>query len=60
MPIETEAELERAVAEFQRLSGAPAGSADERRWRELDAEIKVYALSHPREMSPGKPEGSVA
>lgn len=60
MTIDTLADLERAMAEFQRLQNAPRDSADERRRRELDAEIKAYAVQHPGEMSPGKPDGSIA
>ncbi|NYZ12081.1 hypothetical protein HL658_05930 [Azospirillum sp. RWY-5-1] len=60
MTIDTLADLERAVAEFQRLQNAPHGSADERRRRELDAQIKAFAVQHPGDMSPGKPDGSIA
>ncbi|WP_448205037.1 hypothetical protein [Azospirillum sp. sgz302134] len=55
MAIETERDLERAVAEFQRLSDAPAGSPDERRRRELDAEIKAFYVQHTDDLRVGKP-----
>lgn len=60
MTINTVEELERAMAEFQKLQNAPPDSADERRRRELDAEIKAFAVQHPGELRPAKPEGSVA
>lgn len=55
MPINSENELERAVAEFQRLADEPAGSAGERRRRELDADIKVYYAQCGHEMRRAKP-----
>lgn len=55
MPISSERELERAVAEFQRLNDAPADSPDARRRRELDADIKDYYQRCSNEMRPGRP-----
>ena len=55
MPINNDSELERAVAEFQRLTDAPADSPDARRRRELDADIKDYYQRCSNEMRPGRP-----
>ena len=55
MPISNERELERAVAEFQRLNDEPADSPDARRKRELDADIKDYYLRCSNDMRPGRP-----
>ncbi|MBP2294734.1 hypothetical protein [Azospirillum rugosum] len=55
MPINNERDLERAVEEFQRLSDAPAGSPDERRRRELDAEIKAFYVQNMDELRVAKP-----
>lgn len=55
MPINTERDLERAVEEFQRLSDAPAGSQEERRRRELDAEIKAFYVQNMDELRVAKP-----
>lgn len=60
MTIDSMEDLERAVAEFQTLRNAAPNSAEERRRRELDAEIKAFTAQHPGEMRPGKPDGSVA
>lgn len=59
MRIETEADLERAMTEYQRLDGAAPGSPEEKRRRELDAEIKAFSAIHQAELKPAKPEGSV-
>jgi len=55
MTIDSERDLERAVSEFQRLADAPAGSPDEKRRRELDAEIKAYYVQNADELRKGKP-----
>jgi len=55
MPINNERELEQAVSEFQRLADAPAGSPDERRRMELDAEIKAFYVQCSDEMKAAKP-----
>lgn len=55
MPINSERELEHAVAEFQRLKDAPADSPDARRRRELDADIKAYYQRCANSMRPGRP-----
>ncbi|MDQ2102596.1 hypothetical protein [Azospirillum isscasi] len=55
MPINSERELEQAVAEFQRLADAPAGSSGERRKLELDAEIKAFYVQHADDLRKGKP-----
>ena len=55
MPINSERELEQAVAEFQRLAEAPAGSSEERRKLELDADIKAFYVQHSDDMRKGKP-----
>lgn len=60
MPINNERELEQAVAEFQRLADAPAGSADERRRLELDADIKAFYAQCSDQMKMGKPPHDVA
>lgn len=56
MPINSERELEEAVAEFQRLADAPAASPEERRRRELDAEIKAYYVRCADTLRPAKPK----
>ncbi|WP_431856410.1 hypothetical protein [Azospirillum sp.] len=55
MPITNDRELERAVAEFQRLNETPADSPEARRRRELDADIKDYYQRCSNEMRPGRP-----
>ncbi|HEY0833872.1 MAG TPA: hypothetical protein VGE72_08190 [Azospirillum sp.] len=55
MPINSERELEDAVAEFQRLADVPAESPGARRRLELDAEIKSYYVRCSNEMKMGKP-----
>ncbi|WP_168220357.1 hypothetical protein [Azospirillum thermophilum] len=55
MTINSETELERAVAEFQRLSSAPDDSEEGRRRRDLDADIKAYYAKCSDEMRPAKP-----
>ncbi|CAO3444784.1 hypothetical protein [Azospirillum argentinense] len=55
MPINSERELEQAVAEFQRLADEPAGSSGERRKLELDADIKAFYAQHSDDMRKGKP-----
>lgn len=55
MPINSERELEQAVAEFQRLADEPAGSPGERRKLELDAQIKAFYVQHSDDMRKGKP-----
>ncbi|HYG91532.1 MAG TPA: hypothetical protein VD978_35360 [Azospirillum sp.] len=55
MPINSERELERAVAEFQRLTDAPADSPEARRRRELDADIKDYYQRSANSLRPGRP-----
>ncbi|MBP2314519.1 hypothetical protein [Azospirillum soli] len=59
MPIDNERELEQAVAEFQRLADAPAGSAGERRRLELDAEIKAFYIQNSDKMRVAKPPHDV-
>ncbi|MGQ9370311.1 hypothetical protein [Azospirillum sp. A39] len=56
MTINSQRELEQAVAEFQRLADAPAASQEERRRRELDAEIKEYYVRCGNSLRPGRPE----
>lgn len=60
MPINSQHELEKAVAEFQRLADAPGESPDGRRRRELDAEIKAYYAQCSDELRPAKPPHDVA
>lgn len=60
MPINSQRELEQAMAEFQRLTDAPEESPDGRRRRELDAEIKAYYAQCSDEMRPAKPRHDVA
>lgn len=55
MPINSERELEQAVAEFQRLADVPEDSAEARRRRELDADIKSYFVRCSNDMKRGKP-----
>lgn len=55
MPINSEAELERAVQEYQRLSEAPDGSQEGRRRQTLDADIKAYYAQCSDAMRPAKP-----
>ncbi|WP_199231495.1 hypothetical protein [Azospirillum sp. TSO35-2] len=55
MPITSERELERAVQEFQRLADAPEESADGRRRRDLDADIKAYYATCADTLRPAKP-----
>ena len=55
MPINSERELEQAVAEFQRLTDEPTGSPGERRKLELDADIKAFYAQHADDMRKGKP-----
>ncbi|WP_207462254.1 hypothetical protein [Azospirillum sp. SYSU D00513] len=55
MPINSEQDLESAVAEFQRLADAPDGSPDGQRRMELDAEIKAYYVQCSDEMRAAKP-----
>lgn len=55
MLINSERELEQAVAEFQRLADVPADSSGARRRLELDAEIKAYYVRCSNEMEVGKP-----
>lgn len=55
MAINNERDLEQAVAEFQRLADAPAGSQEERRRRELDAEIKAFYVQNSDELRVAKP-----
>ncbi len=55
MPINSENELERAVAEFQRLADAPDESEPGRRRRVLDADIKAYYAQCSDALRPGKP-----
>ena len=55
MPINNDRELERAVAEFQRLNETPADSPEARRRRELDADIKDYYQRCSNAMRPGRP-----
>lgn len=54
-PIRSEAELEQAVQEYQRLKDAPEGSAQAARRDELDAEIKAYYVQHAQDLRKGKP-----
>jgi hypothetical protein len=58
MSINSQQELERAVAEFQRLAEAPEGSSSEQRRRELDAEIKAFYAQCSEELRPGRPRSS--
>jgi hypothetical protein len=55
MPINNEKELEQAVAEYQRLAEAPAGSPEEMRRRDLDADIKAFYARCSDEMRVAKP-----
>lgn len=55
MPINSERELEQAVAEFQRLADVPEDSSEARRRRALDAEIKAYYVRCSNELKMGKP-----
>ncbi len=55
MPIHTEAELEKAVSEFQTLQDAPDDSTGAERRRELDAAIKDYYARHSNDLRPAKP-----
>ncbi len=58
MPITSEQDLERAVQEFQRLTDASEDSADGRRRRVLDADIKAYYARCADTLRPGKPPSS--
>jgi len=53
--INNEKELEQAVTEFQRLADAPSDSAEARRRRELDADIKDFYLRCSNDMKRAKP-----
>ncbi|MCW2246544.1 hypothetical protein M2352_002135 [Azospirillum fermentarium] len=55
MPIHSDADLEKAVSEFQTLQDAPDDSAQAERRRELDAAIKDYYARHGNDLRPGKP-----
>ncbi|HYD32810.1 MAG TPA: hypothetical protein VEB64_18380 [Azospirillaceae bacterium] len=55
MPIDTEAEFEQAIQEFQRLRDAPEQSPEGRRRAELDAEIKAYYQLHASDLRPSRP-----
>lgn len=55
MPINSQSELERAVAEFQTLTDASAESEQGRRRSVLDADIKAYYAQCSDALRPGKP-----
>lgn len=58
MTINSQRELEQAVAEFQRLADAADDSQEGRRRMELDAEIKEYYARCADTLKPGKPPAS--
>lgn len=55
MSIDSDGELEQAVAEFQTLRDEDERSAGGKRRRELDAAIKAYYARHGNDLRPGKP-----
>ena len=55
MPISSERDLERAMAEFQSLTDAPDESEQGRRRRVLDADIKAYYATCSDALRPGRP-----
>lgn len=56
MPIRSEQELEKAVAEYQRLGQGDISSADADRRDNLNADIQAYYTEHAEDMRKGKPE----
>lgn len=56
MAIKDEADLERAVQEFQTLRHAPDDSADGQRRAALDADIKAFYVANAESLRKAKPE----
>lgn len=56
MPIRSEQELEKAVAEYQRLGQGALSSADADRRDNLNADIQAYYTEHAETLRKAKPE----
>lgn len=53
--IRDEAELERAMQEYQKLREAHDGTPEAERRDELDAEIKAFYVQHGQDIRKGRP-----
>lgn len=56
MPIGSDAELEKALEEFHRLSDAGDGTPGAKRRDELNAEIQQYYVTNSNRLRAAKPE----
>lgn len=54
--IGSEQDLERAMAEYQRLADAPEGSPEAARRLALDAAIRAFYVRSADDLRPGRPD----
>ena len=59
-PINSPEDLQRAVDEFNRLSGASDGSPDAKRRSELEGQIKAFYAQGKQDLATGRPRASEA